>query len=104
MLQLVTGISGAQRPKARHPYDRGGERYKPSEQDAGDPAYPELHSTRHDIQQRENAVFPPNAVIPGRALARTSDAQLRIGESRACRILLFRDSGFDASHRPGMTA
>jgi hypothetical protein len=26
----------------------------------------------------------------------TSDAQLRIGESR--------DSGFDASHRPGMTA
>jgi hypothetical protein len=26
---------------------------------------------------------------------RTSDAQLRIGESR--------DSGFDASHRPGMT-
>jgi hypothetical protein len=26
---------------------------------------------------------------------RTSDAQLRIGE--------FRDSGFDAAHRPGMT-
>src|SRR5665213_4149229 len=35
-------------------------------------------------------------VIPGRASARTSDVRLRIGESR--------DSGFDASHRPGMTA
>src|SRR5471032_3256609 len=34
-------------------------------------------------------------VIPGRAPARTSDVQLHIGESR--------DSGFDASHRPGMT-
>src|SRR5260370_41803889 len=34
--------------------------------------------------------------MPGRGVYhQTSDAQLRIGESR--------DSGFDASHRPGMT-
>ena len=38
----------------------------------------------------------PASVIPGRAPARTSDARLHIGESR--------DSGFDAAHRPGMTA
>jgi hypothetical protein len=35
------------------------------------------------------------AVIPGRVETRTSDVQLHIGESR--------DSGFDASRRPGMT-
>jgi hypothetical protein len=34
-------------------------------------------------------------VIPDGPKDQTSDAQLRIGESR--------DSGFDASHRPGMT-
>jgi hypothetical protein len=46
----------------------------------------------------EYFVFMPvlkTIVIPGRALAGTSDVQLHIGESR--------DSGFDASHRPGMT-
>ncbi len=41
-------------------------------------------------------------VIPGcAAKAQTSDAQLRIGESRSDTA---QDSGFDATHRPGMTA
>jgi hypothetical protein len=35
------------------------------------------------------------AVIPAGPKDKTSGAQLRLGESR--------DSGFDASHRPGMT-
>src|SRR5258706_8744775 len=37
----------------------------------------------------------PSFVIPGWSKDQTSGAQLRTGESR--------DSGFDASHRPGMT-
>jgi DNA helicase II / ATP-dependent DNA helicase PcrA len=39
------------------------------------------------------AIF--EAVIPGRIEDANYDVQLHIGESR--------DSGFDASHRPGMT-
>src|SRR5260370_36072346 len=44
--------------------------------------------------QRRSNPLPPS--FPDGPKDQTSDAQLRIGESR--------DSGFDASHRPGMTA
>jgi hypothetical protein len=40
-------------------------------------------------------VFTPSSRHSGARIAQTSDVQLHIGESR--------DSGFDASHRPGMT-
>ena len=49
---------------------------------------------------RTGRTSPRQSVIPGRALARTSDVQLHIGESRSdyCEI-----PGSPLARRPGMT-
>ena len=51
-------------------------------------------------RNRTGRTSPRQSVIPGRALARTSDAQLHIGESRSdyCEI-----PGSPLARRPGMT-